>query len=206
MRRSVSLVVAIVVLGGMLFSLRIAEASQYTELLLSQGIEEMGRGEYEKALERFQRAAESEPDNPDVHYFLGLAYSRLGDYPSAIAAFEKALNLDPQDPRARYELGMVYFSMEDYPKALASFKRAHRDDPSNALVSLYLGATYQGMGQHGKSIRYVREARELDPNIAQMSEFYLAMAYVGLGRYKEATETLQACIEMNGSGLCRRDS
>jgi len=58
MRRSVSLAAAIVILGGTLFSSRIAKASQYFELLLSQGIEEMGRGEYEKALERFKRAVE----------------------------------------------------------------------------------------------------------------------------------------------------
>ena len=57
MRRSVLLAAAIVILGGVLFSIRIVTATQYPELLLSQGIEEMGRGEYERALERFKMAA-----------------------------------------------------------------------------------------------------------------------------------------------------
>ena len=191
------MVAAIVILGGMLFSSRIVKASQYTELLLSQGIEAMGRGEYGKALERFKIAAEREPDDPEVHYFLGLACSRLGDYPSAITAFERVLKLDPKDRRARYELGMAYFLMEDYPKATASFKRARKEDPSNALVHLYLGATYQRMGRHRRSIRYFRKAKELDPKVAQISEFYLATAYTGMGRDKEATEALRNCIEMD---------
>ncbi len=197
MRRSVALAVAIVILGGMLFSNRIVKASQYSELLLSQGIEEMGRGEYDKALERFKRAAESEPHDPEVYYYLGLAYSRLGDYPPAITAFGRALKLDPKNRKVRYEMGTAYFFMGDYPKAMASFKRARRDDPSNALVLLYLGATHQRMGKHRRSIRYFRKASELDPKVAQMSEFYLAMAYMGLGRDKEAAEALRACIEMN---------
>jgi tetratricopeptide (TPR) repeat protein len=197
MRRSVLLAVAMVILGGMLFSNRIVKASQYSELLLSQGIGEMGRGEYEKAVEWFKRAAEREPRDPEVHYYLGLAYSRLGDYPSAITAFERVLKLDPKDRKVRYEMGIASYFMGDYPKAMASFKMAQRDDPSNTLVPLYLGATYQQLGKHRRSIRYFLKARELDPEVAQMSEFYLAMAYMGMGRNKEAAEALRACIEMN---------
>jgi tetratricopeptide (TPR) repeat protein len=191
------LAVAMVILGGMLFSNRIVKASQYSEILLSQGIGEMGRGEYEKALERFKRAAEGEPRNPGIRYYLGLAYSRLGDYPSAITAFESVLKLDPKNRNVRYEMGIAYYFMRDYPKAMASFKGARRDDPSNALVLLYLGATYQQLGRHRRSIRYFQKARELDPKVAQMSEFYLAMAYRGMGRNKKAGEAIRTCIEMN---------
>lgn len=197
MRRSLSLVAAIVMLGGVLLSLRTVGASQYVELLLSRGIEEMSRGEYGKALERFQRAVEREPHNPDGHYFSGLAYSRLGNYPSAITAFQRVLDLNPKDPRVQYEMGMAYFTMEDYPRAMDSFKRAHGDDPSNALVLLYLGATYQRIGQHRRSIRYVRKAQRLDPKLAQLSEFYLGMAYMGLGWEEKASEAFQACIDID---------
>jgi len=58
MRRSITLAAAIVIFGGMLFASRIVKATEYPELLISQGIREMSRGEYEKALERFKRAAE----------------------------------------------------------------------------------------------------------------------------------------------------
>jgi tetratricopeptide (TPR) repeat protein len=195
MRRTVSLVAAIVIMGGTLFSSRIVKASQYPELLLSQGIEAMGRGEYEKALERFQRAAEKAPDDPEVHYYLGLASSRLGDYRSAITAFERVVELDPERRKVRYEFGMAYFLTEDYPKAMTWLKRARKDDPTNALVLLYLGATYQQMGRHRGSVRYLR--KELDPKVGQFSEFYLAMAYMGMGRGKKAVETLQTCIDMD---------
>ena len=189
--------VAMVILGGMLFSHRIVKASQYSEILLSQGIGEMGRGEYEKALERFKRVAEREPHNPWPHYYLGLAYSHLGDYPSAITAFERVLRLDPENRNVRYEMGIAYYFMGDYPKAMGSFKGAHRDDPSNALALLYLGATYQQLGRNRRSMQYFRKARELDPKLAQISEFYRAMAYRGMGRNKKGAEALRACIEMN---------
>ncbi len=197
MRRTVSLVAAIVIVGGMLFSSRSVKASQYPELLISQGIEAMGRGEYEKALERFQRAAEKAPDNPEVHYYLGLASSRLGDYPSAITSFERVVELDPEHQKVRYELGMAYFVTEDYPKAMTWLKRARKDDPTNALTLLYLGGTYQRMRRYRRSIRYLRKAKELDPKLGQISEFYLAIAYMGMGRGKKATEALRNCIEID---------
>ncbi len=197
MRTSVWLAAAVVICGGMLFSNRVVRASQYYELLLSQGIEAVARGEYRMALEKFKRAAEKEPRNPEVHYYMGVAYSRIGEYASAVTSLEKALELDPKNRKARYELGMAHFLMEDYPEALAWFKGARKDDPSNALVHLYLGATYQRMGRHKSSVRYLQRAKELDPKMAQISEFYLAMAYLGLGRNEKAAEALRRCIDLD---------
>jgi hypothetical protein len=175
MRRSVLLAVAMVILGGMLFCIRNTKASQYIELLLSQGIEEMGRGEYEKALERFRRAAEAEPRDPEVHYFLGLAYSRLKDYPSAITAFERVLKLDPKNRKVRYELGMAYFLSGDYARAAGSLKRARKDDPSNPMVLLYLGVAYMSLGRDKEAAKALRACIEMNPNpeVVAMARDYL---------------------------------
>ncbi len=170
------LAAAMVILGGVLFSIKIVKATQYRELLLSQGIEEMGRGEYEKALERFRRAAEVEPRDPEVHYFLGLAYSRLKDYPSAITAFERVLKLDPKNRKVRYELGMAYFLSGDYARAAGSLKRARKDDPSNPMGLLYLGVAYMSLGRDKEAAKALRACIEMNPSpeVVAMARDYLA--------------------------------
>ena len=166
---------AMVILGGVLFSIKIVKATQYPELLLSQGIEEMGRGEYEKALERFKRASEREPHDPEVIYFLGLAYSRLKDYPSAITAFERVLKLDPKNRKVRYELGMAYFLSGDYERAAGSLKRARKDDPSNPMVLLYLGVAYMSLGRDKEAAKALRACIEMNPSpeVVAMARDYL---------------------------------
>ena len=166
---------AMVILGGVLFSNRIVKATQYPELLISQGIEKMGRGEYEKAIERFKRAAERKPEDPEVHYYLGLAYSRLGDYPSAITAFERVLKLDPKNRRVRYPLGMAYYLSEDYQSAAVFLKRARKDDPSNPMVLLYLGAAHMSLGRHREAAKALRACIEMNPSpeVAAMARNYL---------------------------------
>lgn len=175
MTRSVLLVAAIAILGGVLFSVRIVKATQYPELFLSQGIEEMGRGEYEKALEKFKRAAEGEPRDPDVHYFLGLAYSRLKDYPSAITAFERVLELDPKNRKVHYELGIAYFISGDYQRATGSLKRARKEDPSNPMVLLYLGAASMSLGRDKEAAEALRACIEMNPSpeVVTMARDYL---------------------------------
>jgi len=176
MRRSVSLAAAMVILGGVLFSIRIVKATQYPELLLSQGIEEMGRGEYERALERFKRAAEGEPHNPEAYYYVGLAYSRLKDYPSAIAAFERVLKLDSKNRRVRYGLGMAYYFSGDSQEAAVFFKRARKDDPSNPMVLLYLGLAYMSLGRDREAAEALRACIEMNPSpeVVAMARDYLA--------------------------------
>ena len=175
MRRSVLLAAVMAILGGVLFSVRIVKATQYPELLLSQGIEEMGRGEHEKALERFKRAAEMEPNDSDVHYFLGMAYSRLKDYSSAITAFERVLELDPKNPKVRYEVGMAYFLSGDYQRAAGSLKRARKDDLSNPMVLLYLGAAYMSLGRDKEATAALRACIEMNPSpeVVAMARDYL---------------------------------
>ncbi len=166
---------AMAILGGVLFSVRVVKATQYPELILSQGIEEMGKGEYEKALEKFKRAAEAEPRDPEVYYYLGVAYSRLKAYPSAITAFKRVLELDPKNRRVQYELGIAYFLSGDHQRAAGSLKKAQKDDPSNPMVLLYLGAAYMSLGRDKEAAEALRACIEMNPTpeVVAMARVYL---------------------------------
>jgi len=48
------------------------------------------------------------PDNPDIHYNLGILYLKRNDYFDAAQEFMQAVRLNPQDAEACYNLGILY--------------------------------------------------------------------------------------------------
>lgn len=63
-------------------------------------------------------------ENADMHYNLGVFYSKKAQYPQAVKEFEQALKMRPNDADANFNLGTLYAQrLQDRPKAIAYFQR-----------------------------------------------------------------------------------
>nr|2AVP_A Chain A, synthetic consensus TPR protein [Methanothrix harundinacea 6Ac] len=54
------------------------------------------QGDYDEAIEYYQKALELDPRSAEAWYNLGNAYYKQGDYDEAIEYYQKALELDPR--------------------------------------------------------------------------------------------------------------
>jgi tetratricopeptide (TPR) repeat protein len=82
------------------------------------------RGDYRKAIERFERNVEATPTDPSVHLFIGRCQRKLGEYEKAGASLAKTLKVFPNDPEALYELALLQADQGKKSEALESLRKA----------------------------------------------------------------------------------
>ena len=73
-----------------------------------EGVKQAKENNYEKALEFFQKAVASEPNNPSVLNMLAFTQRKLGKLDEAFANYEKALSIRNKFPEAREYLGEAH--------------------------------------------------------------------------------------------------
>ncbi|MDX2176122.1 MAG: tetratricopeptide repeat protein [Candidatus Sumerlaeia bacterium] len=81
-------------------------------------------GRMRPALEQYQIALESEPENPDVLNNVGSAFFRLEQYSKAEEALKKAVAIEQRHTRAWTTLGLTYERLGEREKARQSYQRA----------------------------------------------------------------------------------
>ena len=116
---------------------------------LSSGLLNMLRSDYGQAARYFDRALESDPDNVDIYYNLGVCYYSIGDYKQAISSFRKLLDIRPEDPEAYSLLGNAYYltgqeqaARESFVLAKELFRKAQ--DPGSAKeIEVLLGRLFK---------------------------------------------------------------
>ncbi len=77
------------------------------------------RKEYEKAIEKFNKAVDLNPLMPEAHNYLGYCWRKMGDLAKSLAAYDEALALKPDFAQAREYRGETYLAMNDLKKAQA---------------------------------------------------------------------------------------
>ena len=111
---------------------QVAEATALAEELVDQypslgsltlkALAHEAQGQYELALEDFQRAiAAEEPDSPagsaQTRVFLGRSYAQRGDYKAAQALYDEALKIVPNQPLAHLQLAELATVQGQYRRA-----------------------------------------------------------------------------------------
>ena len=167
------------------------------EALFSRGLKQYKSGKFKSALEDLEKAVKARPNHAESHYYLGLCQSRLGRYEDAALALEEARDLNPDLPGLYLNLGIVYYKMESYESALLELNRATEKDPEDANAHFFMGLTYQGDGEYEKSIPPFEKARDLDPDYAQMSWYYIGIAYYKTGRGDDSEKALKTAINVD---------
>ena len=69
------------------------------------------------ALPLLRKAEAREPDNPDVHNYLGYAHRKLKQYDAALTHYKTALRFSPRHREANEYLGELYLALGDLAKA-----------------------------------------------------------------------------------------
>lgn len=82
--------------------------------------------EFDKAIENYNLALESEPKNAEIYFNRGLAYIAKKAYSKAIADINKAIEVGGDFPEAHHALGNIFDQQQDFARAREEYNKAIR--------------------------------------------------------------------------------
>jgi arylsulfatase A-like enzyme/Flp pilus assembly protein TadD len=125
------------------------------------------RGELDRALPLYRRAAEDAADNPDAWYDLASALQEAGRPGEAREALERALHLDPGRAEAHNTLALTLLAEGKLEDALRELELATALDPRDATALNNQGNVLRGLGRLDDAERAYRRAAEVAPRYAE---------------------------------------
>lgn len=147
------------------------------------GVVELNRGRYAAAIDAFQIALRSDPDDQLSWLRLGEAYSKASRLAAALKALNHARELKPDDWICAYFLAEVYRQMGQFQQAIDAFTEILKTQPSELRVLLTLAQTHLEFGRAQmaasftaraeasfvESIRVVLTAVDLSPGFRRIA-------------------------------------
>ena len=154
------------------------------------------KGDYENAIEFFEKVIEINPDFAGAHSALGLTYNILGRYQFAVESYKQAIRLKPDNADAHWGLGCAYDNLGRYQEAIDAFKQAIRLKPDDADAYFDLGYAYGRLGRYQEAIDAFKQAVRLKPDDAY-AHYCLGLTYLQLGDKGSALEQYKILKELN---------
>jgi type IV pilus assembly protein PilF len=144
---------------------------------INLGVEYMRQKDYQKALERLERARMIDPNYSGTYNVLGMLYQQLGENAAAERSYKRALSLSPSDPNTLNNYGQFLCGLRNRTQAEAMFLRAAGnplyDTPEVALYNA--GSCAQIDGDEAGAETFFRRALEIKP---EMQEALIRMAEI----------------------------
>lgn len=147
------------------------------------GLQYMTRGNYERALEKLERALGYDPDSVLTHHYLAELYRRLERPKESEQHFLEAISLSREgDSRLYNNYGVFLCERQRVEEARQQFERVLQN-PVYPKADIYenLGFCYQKVGDNGVAESYFRQALGLKPERAKS---LLAMAQLSFEQGK----------------------
>jgi len=144
-------------------------------------------GEPDNAIIAFEKAIESDPENPKLYNDIGYIYLMQNKPKAAKRYLSASLSKDPQYPFARINLGLLYQGSGDIGKAEKEYKRAIRINPNIAEAHNNLANIYVYKRRYSLAVEEYQKAIELEPNNAK-THYNLAIVYGRQGQDDRAKE------------------
>ncbi|MCL1938203.1 MAG: DUF4919 domain-containing protein [Candidatus Azobacteroides sp.] len=138
-------------------------AEEWKEL----GNAEADSANYNKAIEYYQKAIETDSTYFDAYYNLGNTFSQIPDLDKAIEYYAKAIAINDTIADTFFALGGIYAEKEDYDKAIELFKKGINLKPDSPEEYYYLGLFYQEKGNPIYALLYAKKAAQLGDTLAQ---------------------------------------
>jgi tetratricopeptide (TPR) repeat protein len=97
-------------------------------------VQAIQNGEYAEAVRELKKSIAVNPDYPDLHNYLGIAYGNSGMADDAIEEFETALKINPFYLKARLNVALALYDLGRYSEANEHIERVLSVQPDNQLA------------------------------------------------------------------------
>src|SRR5215203_4441718 len=102
------------------------QKSAEADKLAQKGAEYLGKKDWRRAVESYQKAVRADARHVEANYGLGLAYMNLRQANEALAAFANVIAAQP-NPRVKDAFaytGLIHYALKRYDEAGESLRRA----------------------------------------------------------------------------------
>lgn len=134
-------------------------AAQFNAALFLQQL-----GEYEMALEYYERFDQLDDRQWQPRYNQGLIHAKLDRHRLSVAAFESALQRNGPATDILNHMAIAYAALGDNDRALDSYQQALSIDPGFVQAAFNAGRLQFRMGNRASAIEYFEQARSLAKN------------------------------------------
>ena len=155
------------------------------ERLYSQGLAQLSRDDYARALQYFEKAVDADLNYAEAWYQAGYCYGVLGRHADALRASRQAAKLRPEWSATYINIGVSSFALGQYKDAVEAYKQALRLDDRNPDIEYSLGLTFGKMNRTEEEILHYRRAITIKSDHANAIE-KLGLALFKLRRYTDA--------------------
>lgn len=160
------------------------------ERLYSQGLAQLSRDDYNRAVGLFEKAVETDANYAEAWYQAGYCYGVLGRHQDALRASKQAAKLRPDWPEAHINIGASNYALGQYKEAVDAYRQALRLDEDNPETQYALGMTFGKLNRTDEEILAYRRAINLRPDHANAIE-KLGLALFKNRRYAESAAYLE---------------
>ncbi len=153
-------------------------ASAYSQEVLQQAREALGKGDQDLAIEILNTPSNEALKSSEAHFLLGLAYFQKGEPKKAVSSFEEAISLDEKIAKYHSMLASAKIQVAQgmnpmmggpiYFAALGAYKKSVEIDPDHVpghrgLVGYYSNAPAIAGGSAKKAQAHAFEIKRIDP-------------------------------------------
>jgi tetratricopeptide (TPR) repeat protein len=154
------------------------------ERYYSQGVAQLSRDDYTRAVGYFERAVELDANYPEAWYQAGFSYGLLGRHQDSLKASKQAARLRPDWSEAWVNIGASSYALGQYKDAVDAYKTALRlEDTADTQYSL--GLSLNRLNRTDEEILAYKRAIVIKPDHANALE-KLGAAYFKQKRWAES--------------------
>jgi cytochrome c-type biogenesis protein CcmH/NrfG len=139
---------------------------------------------------------QSDPENADAWYSLGVVYDNLNRKDDAIQAYRQSIRIDQNRAYTWYNLGVSYSFLNRYDDAIQAYRQAVRINPEHSSAWYNLGIAYYNLNRKDDAIQALRQAVRINPENSP-AWYNLGVSYSSLNRYDDAIQAYRQAVRIN---------
>ncbi len=160
-------------------------------------------GKISQGMELLRRGITAAEENYDIlyelHYHLGIAYSRLQKSPQAISHYQAAIKLPiyPMLKLGAYNnLGNLLKAAGDFNGAKTAYATTLKIDPTFVVGHYNLAMIFKALGLFTDAIAYYKNAISLNPNYAEAYQ-NLGVVLLKVGNHQDSLTAFRKAIALH---------